>query len=442
MKKILLTFLNLSLVLVLEAQVITTCAGTGTAGFSGDGGQATSAQFIYPQAVAFDAAGNMYIADNSNSRIRKVNTSGVISTIAGSGINGYSGDGGNALAAKINMPYGVAIDPSGNLYIADYNNHRVRKVNTSGIISTCAGTGTAGYSGDGAAANLAQLHFPTGVAVDAAGNVYIADNYNNCIRKVNTSGIITTVAGTGVQGSTGDGGLATAATLYRPSSMCIDAAGNIFIADYDNRRVRKVDNAGMITAFAGTGVGGYTGDGGQAALATFYNPSGVATDPAGNVYIVDANFSRVRKVNTSGVITTIAGTSYGYGGDGGDPLSAKLANPYGIALDAMGKIYVADTYNQRIRKIDPTAGVGINEISINIQEKVLPNPNNGEFSIEISGLQKNYTLELINVLGQQILSKTLDQSKTDISLNQNKGIYFYRIVSEDKVYSTGKIVIE
>jgi sugar lactone lactonase YvrE len=443
MKKLLLLILvQISLLNenLLEAQVITTCAGTGTAGFSGDGGPATNAQFVYPQALAFDAAGNMYIADNSNSRIRKINTSGIISTVAGSSINGYSGDGGPATSAKLNMPYGVAVDAAGNLYIADYFNHRVRKVNTSGVISTFAGNGTFGYSGDGAAATSAQLYYPSGVAADAAGNVYIADNYNNCIRKVNTSGIISTIAGTGLQGSTGDGGPATSATLYRPSSICVDAAGNIFIADYDNRRVRKVSNTGTITAFAGTGAGGFSGDGGQAALATFYNPSGVAVDPSGNVYIVDQNNSRVRKVNTSGIISTIAGSTYGYGGDGGDPVLAKIANPYGIALDATGKIYIADTYNQRIRKIDLTLSAAINEINMTSETKVFPNPNNGEFSIMINS-EKNFTMELVDILGQIIATEEVGPYKNKIRFNGPKGIYTYQIKTENKLISTGKIVI-
>ena len=273
------------------AQNISTIAGNGTNGYSGDGGVANIAQVYLPREVDVDASGNVYIADAGNNRIRKVTTSGVISTIAGTGVYGYNGDGFAATSAQLNYPRGVAVDASGNVYIADAGNHRIRKVDIStGFISTIAGDGTAGYSGDGFAANLAKLHAPFGVAVDASGNVYIADMANYCIRKVNTSGVISTIAGTLNGGFSGDGGLATSARFYFPLGVDVDASGNVYIADAYNHRIRKIDNATkIISTIAGNGTVAYGGDGGAAITAQLQTPQGVAVDASGNVYIADTD---------------------------------------------------------------------------------------------------------------------------------------------------------
>jgi len=333
-------------------QIITTIAGTVTAGYSGDGGTATSAQLNRPYGVALDASGNIYIADAWNHRIRKVDTGGNISTIAGTGTAGYSGDGSAATSANLKDPSGVVVDASGNVYIADYGNHRVRKVDMTGNISTIAGTGTGGYSGDGGAANSAQLNNPDGLALDASGNIYIADNYNHRIRKVATSGNISTIAGAGTGGYSGDGGAATSAQLYNPTGLAVDASGNVYIADNNNHRIRKVATSGNISTIAGNGTGGYSGDGGAATSAKLNGPPVVVVDASGNVYIADYSNHRVRKVDTTGNISTIAGTgTAGYSGDGGAATSAKLDRPYGVALDASGNIYIADQGNNRIRKI-------------------------------------------------------------------------------------------
>ncbi|MFD0712153.1 S-layer homology domain-containing protein [Paenibacillus sp. GCM10027626] len=332
--------------------MINTVAGMGTGGFSGDGGTATSAQLNNPHGVAVDSSGNLYIADYENSRIRKVDASGTISTVAGTGSAGYSGDGGNALSAKLNHPMGVAVDNSGNLYISDMVNCRIRKVDASGTISTVAGTGVLGYSGDGGPAISARLSYPSGVATDNDGNVYIVDQSNHRIRKVDVSGTISTVAGTGSAGDSGDGGSATSAELRSPSGIAVDDSGNLYIAEFAGNRIRKVDTAGIISTVAGTGAYGYSGDGGPATSAQLNYPSGVAVDRFGQLYIADAGNHSIRKVDASGTISTVAGTgSHGYAGDGGAATSAQFYNPYALAAASDGELYIADVFNQRIRKL-------------------------------------------------------------------------------------------
>ncbi len=284
-----------------NAQNIYTIAGNGTNGYSGDGGQATAAELYNPGYLAFDAAGNLYIADFGNNRIRKITTAGIISTYAGTGASTYSGDGGQATAADIHGPMGIAFDAAGNLYIADYNNSRVRKVTTTGIISTFTGNGTAGYSGDGGQATAAELRGIDGIAFDAAGNVYISDAYNNRIRMVNTAGIISTFAGNGTTGYSGDGGQATVAAIGSPNAILFDAMGNLYFSASVGR-IRKVTTAGIINTYVGNGTNGYTGDGGQATAAELYYPVGLAFDATGNLYIGDQDNNRIRIVSAPCII--------------------------------------------------------------------------------------------------------------------------------------------
>ena len=255
-----------------------------------------AAQLSRPYGVAPDGMGNLYIADATNHRIRKVDSAGVISTVAGDGTFGFGGDGGPAVAAQLASPSRVALDGSGNLYIADTNNHRIRKVDAAGVITTVAGDGTRGYGGDGGPAVAAQLYFPYGVAPDGMGNLYIADTSNHRIRKVDASGMITTVAGDGTLGFGGDGGPAVAAQLSRPYGVAPDGTGNLYIADRNNHRIRKVDAAGVISTVAGDGTLGFGGDGGPAVLAQLYGPRGVALDEAGNLYIADNGNDRIRRL--------------------------------------------------------------------------------------------------------------------------------------------------
>jgi uncharacterized protein (TIGR03437 family) len=333
---------------------IYTLAGNGLFKFSGDGGAATQACLDYPSGVAVDGAGNVYIADTLNNRIRRIGPSGVISTVAGNGVAGYSGDGGPATAASLAYPEGpMALDAAGNLYFTDTGNHCVRRVSPDGTISTVAGSGvpsaTGAFSGDGRPATAARLFTPIGVALDAAGNLYIADHFNSRIRKVDVRGGITTTAGNGVAASSGDGGPATAASIYYPTGIAVDAAGNLYTADCYGHRVRKIDAAGMITTVAGTGTAGVSADGGPATASALSYPFGVAVDPSGNLYILDST-NRVRKVAPNATITAVAGSSTGgLSGDGGPATQASLYSPSGVALDAAGNLFIADSGNDRIR---------------------------------------------------------------------------------------------
>jgi uncharacterized protein (TIGR03437 family) len=321
--------------------VLTLVAGNGTPGYSGDNGPATSAQLNHPLGVAVDAAGNLYIVDNYNNRVRKV-SNGVMTTVAGNGTCGNGGDNGPVTSAQLCGPNGVAVDSAGNLYIADTGNNRIRKV-SNGVITTVAGNGVYGYGGDNGPATSAQV-VTTGVAVDSTGNLYIVDSYNSRIRKV-SNGVITTVAGTGVYGYSGDNGPATSAQLGEPFGVAVDAAGNLYIADTLSARVRKVSN-GVITTVAGNGTCGNGGDNGPAASAQVCEPNGVALDAAGNLYIAD--YDRIRKVS-SGMIATVAGGG-NVVSDNGPATSAQLWSPFGVAADSAGNLYIADSYNDRIRK--------------------------------------------------------------------------------------------
>ncbi|WP_408641509.1 hypothetical protein [Spirosoma telluris] len=388
---------------------MTTVAGNGTSGFSGDGGPATSAQLQSPGAVAVDTAGNLYIADTNNNRIRKVDVNGTITTVAGNGAYQFNGDGGVAVNTTLSFPSDVAVDATGNLYISDTYNNRIRKVDTNGIITTVAGNGTAGFSGDGGLAVNAIIGSITGIDIDASGNLYIADQNNSRLRRITSDGMITTVAG----GFTGDGGNATNAFFRKlspstPTTLTVDTKGNVYVMDRFGNRLRKVSPNGIITTVAGTGAYGYSGDGGPAVEAQLQHPRGVGLDSTGNLYFVDQFNTRLRRIATNGTITTIAGNgkiefienrtntssadyynpsgmavsksgiayvptskcilkittsgvisivagttaSAGYSGDGGLAINAELNNPTAVALDKDENLYIADSFNNRVRKVD------------------------------------------------------------------------------------------
>lgn len=313
----------------LTTGIITTVAGGGTGDF-GDGGPATEATFSsHPMRVTGDCAGNLYVTDAHHARIRKIDIATGITTVAGCGVEGYSGDGGPAVHAQLASPHGSALDRHGNLYIADLKNDRIRRVDVStGIITTVAGNGEHGYSSDGEPATEAMLASPIAVTCSADGDLYIADHRNSRIRKVDAAtGTITTVAGTGEQGFHGDGGPATQAAIALPRDVALDANGSLHIADGANNRIRRVARDGTIKTIAGTGRAEFSGDGGPAHKASLSMPYSIALDRDGKLYVVDTGNYRVRKIDAlTGIITTVAGNgSYGFSGDGGPAIEATLA---------------------------------------------------------------------------------------------------------------------
>ena len=353
------------------AGIISTVVGTGTIGYSGDGKPAAQARIAYPGGVAADSSGNLYLADTGNQRVRKIDAAGTITTFAGTGESGYSGDGGSAARARIGDPVAITVDAAGKFYVADRLNRRVRRIDRAGVIKTLAGTGASSYGGDGGPGPRARFHGPAGVALDGLGNVYVADSGNHRVRKIDAAGIITTLAGTGAMGYGGDGGPAAQARLQRPSGVAADSAGNVYVADSGNHRIRRIDAAGTITTLAGTGTPGYSGDGGPAARAQIAYPSGVAVDVQGNVYVADGLNHRVRRIDATGTITTLAGTGTpGYDGDGGPATHAQLSYPVGVAADTAGNVFVADSVNYRIRRVDArgvvTTVAGTGEIGVDI----------------------------------------------------------------------------
>lgn len=350
---------------------ITTVAGTGTPGHSGDGGLATAAKLNQPTCVVMDSAGNLYIGDVVTYTVRKVSAvTGVITPYAGTGTPGYSGDGGPATSASMYGPSACTLDSSGNLYLADVGNNIIRKITAStGTITTIAGNGSGagsgkgGFSGDGGPATKAELDKPSGVAVDKDGNLFIADSWNQRVREVDAvTGIITTIAGNGTYGYSGSGGPATSAMMGNPEQLVLDGSGNLYIAEEGANVITKVNlSSGVISTVAGDGTTGpgngtenptIEGDGGLATKARLAQPQGVALDVVGNIFISDSNNQRVREIAAStGIINTVVGTTLGYSGDGGPSNRAKLHSPEGLLVDGSGSLYIADAYNSVVRKV-------------------------------------------------------------------------------------------
>ncbi len=353
----------------LSSGTISTFAGTGTPGFGGDGGPASAARFLSPMGISLNAPGDLLVADKANDRIRRIEAgTRVITTVAGSGVK-FSGDGGPATAAFVERPSSLAFDSTGAMIITEYEGPRIRKVTTDGKISTLAGVGKLGSSPDGTLATQALIDTPAGLALDGSGNIYFAELGNDKIRRIGTNGVLTTLAGTGTRGFSGDGGPAIAAALNLssddpkygliegyPSGVVVAPSGDIYLADTFNNRIRKVSPQSIITTIAGSGPAGFSGDGGPATAAMLDSPTGLALD-RNNLYIADSGNHRIRKIDLiSGTITTVAGSSSGGPGsgyccDGGPATSALLYEPTGVALDSTGNLYIADKFNNRIRKV-------------------------------------------------------------------------------------------
>ncbi len=339
---------------VSPTSLIGTFAGNGAARFAGDGGQAALASLNQPRGeIAQGPDGSLYIADTFNNRIRRVAPDGVITTVAGNGVGAYGGDGGPATAARLHWPHDVEVDAAGNVWIADSANHRIRRVTPDGVIRTVVGTGAAGFNGDGLAGTATRINRPKGLEITAT-SLWFSDGDNNRVRVLDlTTNTVRTVAGTGPRGATGDGGPAILARLNGPRMIAVDTLGNLYICDSFNHRIRRVGIDGIITTVAGTGVAGFSGDGGPATLALLSEPRGLTLGDDATLYIADTVNARIRRVDlTTGVITTVVGNgAKRFAGDGGQAIRASLRNPRGVSFDSAGRMLIADTLNNRIRVV-------------------------------------------------------------------------------------------
>jgi len=432
MKKIL--FLSLFLLPAFcNAQIITTWAGTGDTLHSGDNGPATAAGIASNTYGVFDKYGNYYLSEvKYGRRICKIDTAGIITTIAGTGVAGYSGDGGPATAANLYAPEGIVLDTFGNIFFVDAINSTVRKIDiVSGFITTVAGTGSSGYGGDSGPATAAMLSVPTDVCFDKKGNLYIADAGNMRVRMVNTFGIITTFAGNGTTGYSSDGGPADT-TRLNPQGICFDGTGNLYISDASSR-IRKVDTSGIISTIAGTGVSGNGGDGGPASSAQVA-PAVIRIDRSGNIYVASGPLKqKIRIINSVGIINTFAGVdTIGFSGDGGPATAATLHGTSGIAFDSCDNVYIADTYNHRVRKVtvDTSCGHSVTPLSTSLiphnGASIFPNPTTA--SLTITSPSNITSISITNLLGQTVYTNQCSATKVEVDVSRlPAGMYLVRI---------------
>ena len=430
MKKLLMLFLLLPF--FSDGQIVTNFAGGGST--LGDGGPATASIINDPAGIVFDNVGNLYIASGNADRIRKIAPSGIITTIAGTGVGGYTGDNGPATAAKIKFPSDIVFDTVGNIFFGDFQNYVIRRIDiTTGIITTVCGNGTMGYSGDNGPATAAIITSPDGLCFDHRGNLYIADGSKQVVRKINTSGIITTFAGTTVQGYNGDGIPATAAQLNYPLSIQADTLGNIYISDQGNYRIRKVNTAGIISTFAGNGIATYTGDGGPATNAQFI-PTFIKFDKFQNLYITGDY--RIDMIDAAGIFHTIAGTGVASNtGDGGPATAATFYSPEGLALDSCNNLYVSISNVGRIRKITFDTSCGHSStltVSSTSPGRINIFPNPTTKNVTITSRDKISEIVITNIVGQAVFTKAYNAVQVQIDVaDLPKGMYFIKVNSSE-----------
>jgi len=450
---------------VTETGIVTTLAGDGTYGFND--GTATVAKFSLPQGVAVDASGNIYVADSENGSIRKVTSSGVVTTIAGDGTFGYAD--GIGTAAKFYGPRGIAIDNKDNLYIADTDNNLIRKITPSGVVTTLAGKeGIAGFAnGTG---QEALFDTPIGISVDPSGNIYVADTGNNQIRKVTPSGVVTTLSGSTSAGYM-DGDVSVA-LFNLPFGVTVDASGNVYVADSQNNVIRKISTSGVVSTLAGNTSFGFADGTGTATKFSF--PDGITLDNSGNLYVADRGNNRIRKITPSGVVTTLAGNSR-EGFMDGTGTDATFGLPVGIAVDNLGYIYIGDQGNHRVRKMittttmlsgDSSGHIGTHDVvlkaddnnggtnvqrftitvntTLGIDKNIIKGftlyPNPVEKALNVSAQENLKTLQVYNLMGQQVFQKTVNQNKATIDLSRlPQGTYFVKITT-DKTTKSVKLI--
>jgi len=392
---------------------VTTIAGSGNYDFAD--GTGASASFNTPWGIAIDASGNLLIADDNNSRIRKISPTGIVTTFAGSGIGTYRD--GLGTAASFNGPSSLVLDDSGNIYLSDRINNRIRKITSSGVVTTIAGSGPGqGLTGGGyldGIGTAASFSVPSAIAIDSSRNLYVADSYNNRIRKISPTGVVTTIAGSGARDFAD--GSATSASFNRPQGIAVDASGNVFVADTENQRIRKISPTGEVSTFAGSGNPVFQDGIGTAA--SFKDPVGLAFDAFGNLFVTDVSNNRIRKITAAGEVTTIAG-SLTFSFADGIGAAACFNRPLGIALDSIGNIFIVDSRNNRIRKISALPNATKTGISSNL--KIYPNPATSHFAIEVTSPT---TVQVINSLGQVVISQAVNDI-SEISTEQlSDGIY-------------------
>ena len=450
MKKLLLLYLFL-IPFALRAQIITSIAGNGTVTNAGDGGPATAAGVYYPVEGAFDKWGNYYFVEGGVGIARKISSSGIITTFAGNVLPHGTGDGGPATAAELNNPQGIAVDSAGNVYIAETGGNRVRKIDIrTNVISTVVGNGITGYNGDGIAATAAQVS-PCSLCFDDTGNMYIADYGNDRVRKVNTSGIISTVTGTGIYTGHGftEGGLADTVMIQAPSGVCMDGEGNLYIADWYSR-VLKVDTAGIITTVAGGSIAASTGDGLPATAASVV-PTKLRFDQHSNLFIAEYNYNKVRMVSAAtGIITTIAGTGVaGFYGDGGPATAAEMNHPGGLNFDTCGNLYICDTRTYYIRKVifDPVCAglpdsVSLGTVGVIAEGNINSYPNPVSNEIYIDNVPVPTTYRMMSIVGATMRQGTLREGNNTLSLGSLPTGIYLLEMIDDEGNKTVKKIIK